>query len=248
MAIDRDEWLGFQTRLDRLCPRCQRGTLTPIKDAAKSEETADSRQLPEEVEWDAHEWRFTTLLKCSFSACQESAVVAGEKHVEELQVDWDEYQHVDRYRIRFYRPSPRPFPIRPKYPERVIHHVEAASEVYWADAEAAGNKIRQAVEAFLTGRGVKQFAQAEGPRSRSRLSLHARILLYEKQNPDLAKLLFAVKWLGNAGSHDGGLKHADVLDGFELLEHVLQETYANDRKRLFRRAGAINRRKGPLAK
>ena len=248
MAVNRNQWLGLQTQLDRPCPRCQQGTLTIVQDAIRTGETADSRQLPQEVEWDAHEWRFTALLKCSFNPCQEAAVVAGEQHVEELQVDWNEYEHVQRYRIRFYSPAPHPFPILDGYPERVVEQVEKAAELYWSDPEAAANKVRQAVEIFLTERGVKQFAKAAGPRNQNRLSLHARIALYEKQQADLAKLLFAVKWIGNAGSHDGGLKQADVLDGFEMLEHVLQDTYANDRKRLLRRAVAINRRRGPLAK
>lgn len=57
----------------------------------------------------------------------------------------------------------------------------------------------------------------------------------------------AVKWLGNAGTHDV-LTHEDVLDAFELLDHTLDEVYHDRSKRILRTAKAINRAKGPAKK
>lgn len=33
----------------------------------------------------------------------------------------------------------------------------------------------------------------------------------------------ALKWLGNAGSHDRTVSKSDLLDAFEILEHALAE-------------------------
>jgi hypothetical protein len=37
-------------------------------------------------------------------------------------------------------------------------------------------------------------------------------------------MIYAIKWLGNAGSHDGdAVSMDDVMDSYELLEHILEE-------------------------
>ena len=33
----------------------------------------------------------------------------------------------------------------------------------------------------------------------------------------------ALKWVGNAGSHEGNVTQSDTLDAFEILEHTLIE-------------------------
>lgn len=59
-------------------------------------------------------------------------------------------------------------------------------------------------------------------------------------------MLFAVKWLGNAGSHEGTeLSANDVLDAYEIMEHLLEEIYSQRSTRLQAIAKRVNRNKGP---
>jgi hypothetical protein len=60
-------------------------------------------------------------------------------------------------------------------------------------------------------------------------------------------MLFAVKWLGNAGSHDGEEANAgDVRTTYDLLEHALSEIYEAKGKKLKAVAKKVNKKKGPL--
>jgi hypothetical protein len=64
---------------------------------------------------------------------------------------------------------------------------------------------------------------------------------------ELVDMLLAVKWLGNAGSHDGDKPTiADVRMTYDLLEHVLSEIYEKKTGELKAVAKKINKKKGPL--
>jgi len=75
-------------------------------------------------------------------------------------------------------------------------------------------------------------------------SLHERIELYEKKNNEIAQMLMAIKWLGNAGSHDGKrLTIKKILDAYEIVEHVLEELYSPRKHRVNSLVRTINRSK-----
>ncbi len=59
-------------------------------------------------------------------------------------------------------------------------------------------------------------------------------------------MLLAIKWLGNAGSHGHGkITIDDVMDSYELTEHILAEIFEPKIKKLKAIAKKINRKKGP---
>ena len=61
----------------------------------------------------------------------------------------------------------------------------------------------------------------------------------------LRKHLIAVKWLGNAGSHDGAAPGpAELRETYDLLEHTLGEIYAPRAKHLAAIAKKVIERKG----
>jgi hypothetical protein len=58
--------------------------------------------------------------------------------------------------------------------------------------------------------------------------------------------MFAVKWVGNEGSHPGTLSRDDLLDAFEIVEDMLQEMFApHEKDRVLELAKAIHRAKKP---
>jgi hypothetical protein len=76
------------------------------------------------------------------------------------------------------------------------------------------------------------------------LKLHRRVELYEKREPTLGKHLMAIKWLGNSGSHVGSVSREDLLDAFEILEHVLDEILRGRSKKIAQLAKKLNKKHG----
>lgn len=78
------------------------------------------------------------------------------------------------------------------------------------------------------------------------LNLHSRINLLPEKYGELKELLLAIKWLGNAGSHaDSPISIDDVMDAYQLIDHVLQELYVQKGKKAKALAKLINKKKGP---
>lgn len=85
-----------------------------------------------------------------------------------------------------------------------------------------------------------------GKHGRVRLSLHDRIVLFEKARADQGKALRATKWLGDAGIHSGELERKDIFDMFDIVEKVLYDLYAGHAKSLTKLIDAVNKAKGPV--
>jgi hypothetical protein len=80
------------------------------------------------------------------------------------------------------------------------------------------------------------------------LSLHKRIEIYEKTNPEVSSFLLAIKWIGNAGSHFSDVKNDDVLDAYELLEFSLDQLFTDKKDNLIKMRDEINQTKKPRKK
>jgi hypothetical protein len=145
-------------------------------------------------------------------------------------------------------PTPNIFPIPDACGNELRAELVAAFTLFWCDRGARIGKIRNAVEVMLTDLGVPRFHRKNG--KRQRLSLHARVERLKAKQSDLARSLFALKWLGNAGSHpDRMIMKDDAMDGFEILEHAIHEHYGKPhRQRITRLGSAIIRKKGPRSK
>ncbi|MCG2787057.1 MAG: DUF4145 domain-containing protein [Anaerolineae bacterium] len=76
--------------------------------------------------------------------------------------------------------------------------------------------------------------------------MHDRIVDFEKSKPEIAQKLFAIKWLGNDGSHSANMTKNDVLDAYEILEIILDDLFVGYRKLIDQKITLINERKKPL--
>ena len=97
---------------------------------------------------------------------------------------------------------------------------------------------------MLTARGVKRTI-INSKRKRRRLSAQERLQIFAKTHPDVVNALEAVKWIGNAGTHETGLTLADVVTGAAFLELALRRLYDTSESQLLAAAKDINRRQGP---
>ncbi|MEO1169138.1 MAG: DUF4145 domain-containing protein [Pseudomonadota bacterium] len=228
------------------CPRCQQGSLKRSKDSEHIVEPHWSAVHHSDDEWES-EWleeRFSIQMICQNASCGEVVSVIG-KTSHELFHEPDWGQSVRRqFEPKAIYPAPPVFKIIDECPQVIAAELLNAFELYWSDSRSSANRLRAAAEAMLTERGVSRYS-FDKKNKRYRLSLHARIERFEKKNAKAAEYLMAIKWLGNAGSHDGldKLTDQDLLGGFELFEHVLETLYAGKTKKLDKIAKGLNKLK-----
>lgn len=251
MTVDRTLFeRRFATFPQWECPTCGKGHLELDPDTLHREETASTKQSRVHEEFDG-DWiteRFSALLKCNFKNCNEPVAIGGVVTLE-LDAEFDEEGNfvqawVDQFEPEFLSPAPIPIRFIEGIPQTVEASLTEAAGLIWQSPEASANKVRQAVEQLLDTKKVKKFA---GTSKSKKLVLHDRIKLFEVTDPDNAVILFAIKWLGNSGSHGDELSREDVLDAFDFIELVLANLFGNT-KAVMKKVNAVNKAKGPARK
>jgi hypothetical protein len=242
-----------------LCPRCGQGAL-------KEQSGGEGVSLVPAAEclrWrDDHpgwepEWTygyFHGVLVCSDDDCGEPVVVSGGYKVEcrcrAGGPDEDEWEidYAEILTLRQSVPAPRLMEIPKVCPDSVKDCIDSAANVLWVDPASAANRLRSAIEKLLDSQGIPRVRNVEtsrGPVDRP-ISTHDRITKFKEGEPEAAKLLEAVKWIGNSGSHEGSMEIEHVLTAVSLLEYVLNELYDNKKQKLADIATKINSSKGPV--
>lgn len=94
---------------------------------------------------------------------------------------------------------------------------------------------------FLDSQGIDKYPRNGKGNPRS---TQVRIEEFAARQPDVAKLLIAVKWIGNHGSHESSLALSDVLEGAEIFAHAMTMMYDKRPERIRKRAEAYTKRKG----
>ncbi|WP_313145817.1 DUF4145 domain-containing protein [Diaphorobacter nitroreducens] len=235
---------------DWMCPTCGKAPLRIRKDSFVKEERSFSRDHSHEA-WEPEwiEYVYSCMLVCSNDQCKEVVASTGTG-----SVDWDveedengipQQVYDDHFRPKFFQPHLRIFQVPEGCPESVSKPLEDSFALFFSAPHAASNNVRIAIEALLTELKIRRFVSSNG--KRRFISLHQRIALLPSKYAHLKDLILAIKWLGNAGSHDGGTEVSldDVMDSYELTEHILQEVYAPKLEKLHKLAKKVNKKKGP---
>lgn len=237
MAINRTLWKPpFAEFPSWMCPRCQSATLALDKDSLKVRETGPSIAAQAHDAWEP-DWineTFSALLECRNPTCGELVAIAGRTHHEEAHSTDMEKQDWEReFEPLAFVNAPPVFLLSAGCPEEVAAELRKAFALIWSDKGSCANRLRSAVEALLTERGVPKTSISKKGK-RVFLLPQARIEKFKIKNAEAAEILTAIKWLGNAGSHanDDELSIDELLDGFELFEHVLNVVYDKSKKRL----------------
>jgi Domain of unknown function (DUF4145) len=249
VPIDHSQWKPPFKREELpqwLCPECHSGQLELVEDSFKEQELLCSRNANEEGDVDWHKHSYSTLFECSKKQCRESFSSCGYFEVF-ITYDSGEFEGKNyndlkmcdfRLTPEYFYPSLDIFPIPSTCPESVAKEIKLSFQLFFCSPAASGNHIRKSIENILTDKGVKRFAGKFIP-------LHDRIIEYNSINPDIANYMFAIKWIGNEGSH-GELSRDDVLDAYDILEIILDELYVGHRKAVENKVSMINKTKKPL--
>ena len=233
------------------CPHCSAGhlTLDPKDLVSKETKTSANEHSHEAWEPDWIRYVYSAVFQCSNSSCKELVSSCGSGRVNLVEYEDGDFGWAqtskDNFEPKFFHPHLTLMDIPTRCPTEACAHLYDAFSLYFADPGSSMNCARAAVEAVVTDLGVKRFATANG--KRKSINLHQRILLLPPKYKDVVDLLLAVKWLGNAGSHDGERPEAgDLRVTFDLLEHVLSEIYEAKGKKLKAIAKKVNKKKGPV--
>lgn len=262
MTFNRSFWLSSFSEIDFPdwpCPKCYKGILKPTENGFHygesgdtSEEVINSRGSMRLSDYAFH---YSVLLRCD--NCHEHVASGGRGFVDEfVLLDDDdnlvfdasgnpETDFVKRFSPEFFCPPIHIFKISSKCPKSISKEIVSSFNLFFTDPSASANSVRKTVEAILTHQGVKRFHNNNG--KRKKIILHNRIQIYEKTNPTVAQMLFAVKWIGNEGSHSGEIKKNDLLDAYEILEIILGELYVGYMKQVNKKITMINQTKKPLS-
>lgn len=241
------------------CPTCGKHSLQLDQTKFYASETSSTRKMLKEDYWE-DDWRtsvYTAILICRNTACEEHVISSGTGFVSEEPVftSDDRYtytrsEYVCLYEAKFFQPTLHFFPISPNCPEDIKISLLEAFSITLLSPSSAANKVRVSIEHLLTSFRIPK-TTTNKQKKRVRLTLDARIAKAKDKNAVLGKLediLYAIKWLGNAGSHSGSeITLDDVFDAYELMHHVLIELY-QPKNGLNKLAKAIRKRKGPLKK
>lgn len=242
------------------CPRCYKGILRPLDNGFQYGETGDTQEdlidSNGTMKLSDYAFHYSVLLRCD--NCYEHLASGGSGFTHEyvLQDDNDnvilddsgnpEMDFVNWFCPEFFYPPIHIFRIPSQCPESVKKEIIASFKLFFMEPPASANSVRKAVEEILTQQNIKRYTITK-KRKRVKIRLHERIVEFEKTNPTVAKMLFAVKWIGNEGSHSGELKKNDLLDAYEILEIILDELYVGYRKQVNKKVATINQTKKPLS-
>lgn len=268
MIINRELWLRHFIK-DNIpnwsCPRCNKGILRPIEKSFRCRETADSREsttnfqvhyskyidedspfLEKQIITEITKYHYVVLLKCNIQDCSEDVVSCG---IGSIVEDYDPItgQLVDYvgFTPEYFLPAINIFSIPGKCPKEVTNNIKSSFKLFFTDPSASANYVRKAIDAILTDKKVKRIT-INHKGKKVPVKLHDRIVEFEKSNPVMAKNLFAIKWLGNEGSHTDKMTKNDVLDAYEILEAAIDDLYVGQRKMIERKVSKINKSKKPL--
>lgn len=229
------------------CPSCRTGYVgfaKPTEDESHSSASARTHWA-----WDP-EWingTFVVRGQCENPDCQQVVHGTGDYRVDYAQKrDFDEDvggpPYSTYYNVTHLHPPMLLMPIPKSAPDEVREGVLRASRVLFADPGLAATALRATMERFLTSEGIS------GTRTNGSFrSAHDRIGEWrdaDPSRPSVADLFFAVKWLGNVGTHeDSDLTSIEVLDGARVLDEAFHRLFTGPD--IEKHAKSINDAKGP---
>ena len=252
MSQSREFWLSSFSNKNTpnwTCPKCGTGILRPIQNQFIANEDSftilESAKHPDFPD-DYRKFKFTLALRCNNVDCQELVVSCGSGFgVIDYDEELKEQFYYEKFVPEYFSPALELFTISKKCPEIVASQIRQSFKLFFADQSASATYVRKAVEEILTNKGIPRFAVSRKG-YKTKILLHDRIVVFEVKKPDIAKRLFALKWLGNEGSHANTITKNDLLDAYEILEWAIDDLYVGYKKLIEKKVLKINKSMKPL--
>jgi hypothetical protein len=219
--------------------------LTLIKDGLKVIESGRSKLGKADDAWEPDwiEERFSSLLTCSHATCRELVVVSGDTVIVEEE-DEDYGRHwTSHLRPRSMFPAPYIIELVPEVPSPVKIELEQSFQLFWADLNAAANRLRTSLERALDEIGIKKYNKTG---KRVSLPLASRITSFEKQyGNEFSEIFTALRHVGNLGTH-ANVSRVALLTAYEVYEHALGELFGKRKKKITARSKKLVKSRGKM--
>ncbi|MEX3007307.1 DUF4145 domain-containing protein [Hoeflea sp. TYP-13] len=215
------------------CPECNIGFLVPDRSTFKKIEPPYSESAHGHEAWDPGwiTFRFTVTCVCNKKDCGEVAFVSGKGGVDQ-RYGYDRHpEYYEHFTIQSFFPSPRLCYIPPETPSEVENLLERSFALYWVEASAAANSLRASLEALLDELNVPTHERNKRGET-VRMSLHRRLDVWADTNKDHADLCYALKEVGNLGSHGDVVKPKHYFGSLEIYSYVLKELFENNAQKM----------------
>lgn len=236
------------------CPECGRTSLEIDLDSISTNETVASKNnQKEEFDIETIEEIYKGIFRCINKKCNEQIYCIGK-----ASYDWEYFDYIETggyaspsrrepysYMVLEYiTPFIKYFNIPNKTPNKIVDVLNEAFKLTPTSYSAAANKVRVAVEVLCSTFGI-----AGRSASGKFIPLDNRLKSIIEGNelyPFKSKLL-AIKWLGNAGSHEeDNVDIESLFHSFEIIKNILDELY-NKNDRVDRLVELVNENQGVIA-
>lgn len=240
-----------------LCPTCHFKTLELKEETMFETELSLSKLHSQsddfEIEWSS--FIYSAQYHCLNKKCNEIVLSTGTSEYSlEPQFNYlGEYEGTSPekfYRPTIFLPELNFFEIPKSTPREVKNLIKQSFGIFFQSNSSAINKMRVAIEELLTHYDIPKYPKVVKPNTK-RLNLHDRIVKAGEINPQFKNLedyLFAIKIVGNAGSHsDEEVDFNDVVDIYEFMKVLLNEL-DTPQNHILNKAKLIREKDAPLSK
>lgn len=235
------------------CPTCNKGILKGKTGSFVYKETKASLDAHTHDDWDPEwiEYAYSCQFVCTNPACEENVFNIGMGSVD-FDVGFDsagmpdKQIYYDYFHPKFFLPHLNIFKIAKNTPKEIKSSIEESFNLFFTSPSSSSNHLRIALEKLLDYLKIKKFETQKG--RRILINTHSRINLLPQKFLNFKELFFAIKWLGNSGSHTQNISIDDVMDAYDIFEIILDELFDNKTKEIKKLAKQINKDKGHLSK
>ncbi|MFG1317690.1 DUF4145 domain-containing protein [Xanthobacter autotrophicus] len=207
------------------CPSCKHGVLKMIPNSLRLEETGRSKDAHQHEDWEP-DWimeRWIALFECPVDGCREMVTAHGDTRLEQVFDEDFGTRFESLFRPRGFHPAPPIIRLPENVPDQVRQAIESAFELYWVDSGSAITKLRASVERIMDDSKIPSTNKNGGY-----LTLEQRLDAYANAFPDEKDTLKALRFAGNAATHQHSIANVVVLDAFQIYGPTLERLYGND--------------------
>lgn len=211
------------------CPSCEDGWLVLQKDKFDFQNDAITKHEGGNLHFEPESFQYVFMCMMECNSCEESVTLSGTGGVMKFDDPDTQCEFHDYFTPKFFQPALHiiDFKANTTLPEKVRKSLESSFPLFWCDYDACANRVRATLEFLLDSIGIPRKLKQD---ARKEMTLHDRIEKISapagSENDEVKQLIMAVKWLGNAGSHElEGITRAELIQGYKMIELCLRRLY-----------------------
>lgn len=259
--INKEILTGEFNQKSFACPKCKKGTVILEQDKSAVLMEHNYGEIEDVL---ANNGLATSYLKtiaetykCTEDNCDARIILvreeAGSLNKQNGPVWIFEYDpNIVKNQIKYVDPPINIFEIPENTPQNIKKVIISSFSLLWIDLDSCANKLRITIELLLTNLNIKKERHKKNKKTgiteAMPIPLSIRIQDLQKGENEFSKFadqLFAIKWIGNLGSHEpSNIDRNRIIEAYEIIEHLLNEIFDNRDKYIQSKTKEIIENKG----